>query len=600
MRTLATKQPTHDSAKQKKPRKKGRSARSSALRLRSVSPLLTGMPLLQRKCACGGGCPRCKEDLGIQTKLKIGEPNDKYEQEADRIADEVMRMPEPSVQRQVELEEEEMVQRKAITPSISPLIQRQDTPDMAETSEVPPIVNQVLNSPSQPLEPKTRTFMESRFGYDFSQVRVHTDAQATRSAKDIGALAYTKGQDIVFSGYMSNLTTKKRLVAHELTHVLQQTFPKTNIFPSWTTGEHLQSPVTPLYQSVTIVQRLSAAHGQHVSGGQADLTADLTSPIVVGTNVRFESRWGYVPGIGAGERIRYYWAIRDRDTNDLVLRTVTQNPSAILHYSRVGQYRVVHSLLVGEVGTGAALSGGRLVGGVSMDQDVVAEDSTVAQQSSDLRELINNFRRYIIDAANSTGSLGITPLLLASVLRMEIENTTPFGISSTPWYRRHEIAGVESEIANRERGQAYAPDDINRSIGVGQIRMSTAAMLFGHITWRDQPRTARRATRSSIARDFDALSTVTQRNILTELRWPRSNINAAARLLERLKNRPNRYPTMTRLIFGSNQRAVEIIATEYNAGSTTTLEADAGQNYYGQQIWTYMQESFMQSQFPNT
>lgn len=83
MRTLATKQPTNDSAKQKK---KGNKERSS----RSVSSLSTGMPLLQRKCACGGGCPRCKEDLGIQTKLKIGEPNDKYEQEADQVANQVM------------------------------------------------------------------------------------------------------------------------------------------------------------------------------------------------------------------------------------------------------------------------------------------------------------------------------------------------------------------------------------------------------------------------------------------------------------------------------------------------------------------------------
>ena len=102
MRTTATKQPTKYSSQQKKKRNSVRSAYSSAWRSRSVSPLLTGMPLLQRKCACGGGCPRCKEDLGIQTKLKIGNPNDKYEQEADRIADQVMRMPEPSVQRQVE------------------------------------------------------------------------------------------------------------------------------------------------------------------------------------------------------------------------------------------------------------------------------------------------------------------------------------------------------------------------------------------------------------------------------------------------------------------------------------------------------------------
>jgi hypothetical protein len=97
MRSLATKQLINDVAKQKN----GERGRS-----RHVSLLSTEMPLLQRQCACGGGCPRCQDELGIQTKLKISEPGDKYEQEADRIADEVMRMPEPSVQRQVEPEEE--------------------------------------------------------------------------------------------------------------------------------------------------------------------------------------------------------------------------------------------------------------------------------------------------------------------------------------------------------------------------------------------------------------------------------------------------------------------------------------------------------------
>ncbi|HBB32822.1 MAG TPA: hypothetical protein DDZ80_01600 [Cyanobacteria bacterium UBA8803] len=103
------------------------------------------MPLLQRQCACGGGCPRCQDELGIQTKLKISEPGDKYEQEADRVANEVMRMPEPSVQRQVEpeAEEEKMVQRK-VGDRVSPLNSK------PVSSKVRPIVHEVLNSPGQP------------------------------------------------------------------------------------------------------------------------------------------------------------------------------------------------------------------------------------------------------------------------------------------------------------------------------------------------------------------------------------------------------------------------------------------------------------------
>ena len=101
MRTLATKYPSTDSIKQKKP--------GNRLRFRNPSGLATGMPLLQSKCACGGGCPRCQEELGIQTKLKIGEPGDKYEQEADRVATQITQMPEPTIQRQTETEEVECI-----------------------------------------------------------------------------------------------------------------------------------------------------------------------------------------------------------------------------------------------------------------------------------------------------------------------------------------------------------------------------------------------------------------------------------------------------------------------------------------------------------
>jgi outer membrane protein OmpA-like peptidoglycan-associated protein len=90
--------------------------------------------------------------------------------------------------------------------------------------DVPPIVHEVLCSPGQPLDRETRAFMEPHFGHDFSRVRVHTDARAAESAKAVNALAYTVGRDVVFgAGQYSPDTDKgKKLVAHELTHVLQQ------------------------------------------------------------------------------------------------------------------------------------------------------------------------------------------------------------------------------------------------------------------------------------------------------------------------------------------------------------------------------------------
>ncbi|HEY2290598.1 MAG TPA: DUF4157 domain-containing protein [Thermoanaerobaculia bacterium] len=88
----------------------------------------------------------------------------------------------------------------------------------------PPIVHEVLGSPGGALDGETRSFMESRFGHDFSRVRVHDDARAAESARTVGALAYTVGRDVVFNAgqYAPRTDGGRRLLAHELTHVIQQ------------------------------------------------------------------------------------------------------------------------------------------------------------------------------------------------------------------------------------------------------------------------------------------------------------------------------------------------------------------------------------------
>ncbi len=90
--------------------------------------------------------------------------------------------------------------------------------------EIPPLVAEGLRSPGQPLDPATQSFMESRFGHDFSRVQVHTDAKAAASARAVNALAYTVGQDVVFGAgqYAPHTLFGQRLMAHELTHVMQQ------------------------------------------------------------------------------------------------------------------------------------------------------------------------------------------------------------------------------------------------------------------------------------------------------------------------------------------------------------------------------------------
>lgn len=88
----------------------------------------------------------------------------------------------------------------------------------------PPIVREVLRAPGRPLDSATRVFMESRFGQNFSRVRVHTDTRAAESARLVNASAYTVGQDVVFGAgqYAPGTDTGQRLIAHELTHVVQQ------------------------------------------------------------------------------------------------------------------------------------------------------------------------------------------------------------------------------------------------------------------------------------------------------------------------------------------------------------------------------------------
>jgi hypothetical protein len=94
----------------------------------------------------------------------------------------------------------------------------------SQSATAPPIVHEVLGSPGRPLAQGTREFMESRFGHDFSAVRLHTDLHAAESAGAVNALAYTVGQDVVFGAgqYQPETTAGKRLLAHELTHTIQQ------------------------------------------------------------------------------------------------------------------------------------------------------------------------------------------------------------------------------------------------------------------------------------------------------------------------------------------------------------------------------------------
>lgn len=199
-------------------------------------------PILQLRRSLGNqAIQRLLSSSLVQAKLKVNQPGDMYEQEADRVAEQVMQMPEPRIQRQLEEDEEEKVQTKPLSEQITPLVQRQADQAKEEEEEdalMPKatpgqaaavshgLESQVntLKGGGQPLPESARTFFEPRFGYDFSKVRVHNDGQAAETARAMNAQAYTVGRDVVFGAgkYAPETAEGKRLLAHELAHVVQQ------------------------------------------------------------------------------------------------------------------------------------------------------------------------------------------------------------------------------------------------------------------------------------------------------------------------------------------------------------------------------------------
>ena len=221
--------------------------------------------------------PRIQQILrrpSLQPKLTVGAPNDKYEQEADRVADQVMRMPEsgslsanggPSplngtIQRTCASCSEEyktaenqnrpvesaslcpgcqgnddaLIQTKQLTPHFQRQELGEEEDELLQTKkaggsspEVTPAISagiRSLQGGGRPMSGSERSFFEPRFGADFSGVRVHSDMRAASLARSVNARAFTLGRNVVFGSgeYSSDVLSGKKLLAHELTHVVQQ------------------------------------------------------------------------------------------------------------------------------------------------------------------------------------------------------------------------------------------------------------------------------------------------------------------------------------------------------------------------------------------
>ena len=231
------------------------------------SDLLGGSKLLRKSaCSCGGGCPSCQSSAG---NLRVSQPHDTSEIEADRIADRVMRMPAPNLHDDEEMpavsrsrsaeihrkcdasaaEEEETIRRKPAAPR------------GPRTSDPVSHISEALSSGGSPLDTSVRSFFEPRFGLDLGGVRVHTNSAAVRSAHTIDARAYTLGNDIVFGrgGYDPATESGKALLAHELAHVAQQNGSPDVVQRKVVDEDEIHGPILDVFSEETGIPRDQAS-----------------------------------------------------------------------------------------------------------------------------------------------------------------------------------------------------------------------------------------------------------------------------------------------------------------------------------------------------
>jgi hypothetical protein len=220
--------------------------------------------LLQRKCTCGssaglsGECEECSKTKvsGIQAKLTVSEPGDQYEREADRIAEQALAAPAyPAVR---------------VTP---PRVQCLSGQPAGQVDAVPASVDQALAGPSRPLEPALQQDMEQRLGHDFSRVRIHSGVAAEHSAREVNAYAYTVGQDIVFGAgrFAPGTRDGRRLIAHELAHVVQQS--RAEGIRIWKSDE--KRGLSPIYAAGQDVVFGDGKYEPHTEGGRRLIPPEL-------------------------------------------------------------------------------------------------------------------------------------------------------------------------------------------------------------------------------------------------------------------------------------------------------------------------------------
>ena len=259
-------------------------------------------------------------------------------------------------------------------------------------------------------------------------------------------------------------------------------------------------------------------------------------------------------------------------------------------------------------------------------QAALESNTAPASQLFAMREICIELHDYIVAAANSTGPSGVPPLMVAAVMFMEAWGRPKDGSpgadairrklagESGYWPRRdaaweklqrflgqkayhlhlHDIREVELDLVREFLNEINPVDRAfmgAKSLGVGQIAMTTTAMVTGDTDWTELSETNRKELLDQIEQAWSGLGFETKVDIFNTLRFPKQNAWVAANLLAKIKNRPHRFPSLSAQDVLTNAKAIDIIATEFNRGAYDTDLTDMKGNSNGRRAKQYVLSS---------
>lgn len=290
-----------------------------------------------------GGRPAWTLGSPLQAKLVVGSSDDPLEREADVTAEQVLRAPGGAP-----LAQEQPVQVKledGVASETGSDLQAMSLAGSAAGGPAPHSVASVLNAPGQPLDPATRARVETPFGRDFGQVRVHTDPGAASSAEAIRARAYTSGPHIAFAAgqYAPHTPAGLRLLSHELTHVAQQSEGRAAAVQREVIDmppETIRSTRNPVERAVPGLGDLQGqgvtAGGPTMAHGQQSVTQNAPTPTDV-----LPFRGGGWDGDTILTRLGQYDTVAGTDSDAIrcvqavgLASRVPRGPTAVIHYLR--------------------------------------------------------------------------------------------------------------------------------------------------------------------------------------------------------------------------------------------------------------------------